>query len=190
MYSRYIEEIKKRLGEKRFYHSLCVAEEARRLAAKYGANPDKADLAGILHDITKEQRGVEQLEMMGKYGLEFSQLELFSEKLWHAKTGAALAEHELLIDDREILDAIRYHTTGRAGMTLPEKVLFLADFTSKDRDYEDVEVMRSLADESMDAAILYALKYTIKDLLRKEKAVHPDTLAAYNEITMKRGQSK
>ncbi|MBP3691914.1 MAG: hypothetical protein J6I80_01575, partial [Clostridia bacterium] len=90
--------------------------------------------------------------------------------------------------DKEIISAIKYHTTAKADMTLLERVLFLADFTSEDRDYEDVDIMRALTEQSMELAMTYALKYTITDLLHKDVAIHPDTVAAYNYIKAKRGK--
>ena len=104
-----------------------------------------------------------------------------AEKLWHAISGAAYVEHLLGIDDREIIDAIRYHTTARGNMTLLDKVLYLADFTSIDRDYDDVDVMRKLVDKSMNEALLYALSYSIKDLISSGRVLHLDTINAYND---------
>lgn len=111
-------------------------------------------------------------------------------KLWHAHAGAVFIEHILGIRDADILAAVRYHTTARAGMSRLEKVLYIADFTSADRDYPDVGEMRRQADESLEAAMEYALAYSIGELLEKRQAVHPDTLAAYNEVVMhKAGQT-
>ena len=93
-----------------------------------------------------------------------------------------LIEHILHVEDADIIAAVRYHTTARAGMSLLEKVLFLADFTSADRDYPDVDEMRRRVDVSMESAMTYALGYTICDLVEKKAAIHPDTLAAYNEL--------
>ena len=92
----------------------------------------------------------------------------------------------LQVKDADILDAVRYHTTARAGMSRLERVLYLADFTSADRDYPDVDEMRRLVDVGMDEAMEYALVYSIRDLTERRQAVHPDTLAAYNELVMSR----
>ena len=98
--------------------------------------------------------------------------------------GAAYVENELHIDDPEILNAIRYHTTGRAHMTLLEKVLFVADFTSSDRDYPGVEDIRKAARKSLLEAMLSGMTYTIQDLTERRLAIHPDTIAAYNEAVL------
>lgn len=183
----YKEILKTKLVEKRYYHSLCVADEAKRIALKYGADADKCYLAGLLHDITKNSPKEEHLQIFESFGIMLSVLEKNAEKLWHAISGAAYIEHILEIKDAAILDAVRYHTTGKADMSLITKILFLADFTSLDRDYEDVEVIRGLVDKSLNEAVIYALKYSIKELVEDSKPIHPDTLAAFNEALLKEG---
>lgn len=128
-------EVRQRLSEKRFYHSQCVAEEAVRLAVLYGADPEKARLAGLLHDILKDTPAEEQLKILQGFGIMMNDTELANQKLWHAISGAAFLEFGLGIRDRELLSAVRCHTSGRKNMTLLEKVLFVADYISADRDY-------------------------------------------------------
>ena len=176
--------LKKRLNETRYSHSLCVADEAKRLAVKYGADPEKAYLAGLLHDITKNAPDEEHLKIFKDFGIILSDVEKNAKKLWHAMSGAAYAEHILGINDPEIIDAIRYHTTAKADMSLLAKILYLADFTSADRDYEDVDVIREYVDISLEKAFIYALQYSIKDLVDLQKAVHIDTVAAYNQAVL------
>lgn len=173
--------LKTRLNEKRYEHSLCVAEEAKRLAEKYGADPEKSYLVGLLHDITKNAPKAEHEELFLLCENEPSVIERQSQKLWHAITGTEFIRHRLGVTDEEVLDAVRYHTTAKADMPLLSKVLYLADFTSRDRDYEDVDVMRRLVDQSMDEAYAYALSYTVCDLASRYLAIHPDTMAAFNE---------
>ena len=182
---QYIELLKSLLKEKRFRHSLCVADEAKRLALKYGTDANKAYLAGLLHDITKNFDKAGHFELFDKYGVKLNDIELSAEKLWHAMSAPLYIEHKLLITDRDILSAIRYHTTAKRNMSPLQKVLYLADFTSFDRDYEDVDVMRELVDKSTDEAMKYALSYTIKELVDKGAAIHNDTIDAYNEIMLK-----
>ena len=99
-------------------------------------------------------------------------------------SGAAYVKHILGINDPEIIDAIRYHTTAKADMSLLAKILYLADFTSADRDYEDVDLIREYVDISLEKAFIYALQYSIKDLVDLKKAVHIDTVAAYNQAVL------
>ena len=91
----------------------------------------------------------------------------------------------LKINNTELISAIRYHTTAKRDMSLLEKIIYVADFTSADRNYPDVNVMRALADKSLEEAMIYALKYTIPKLLECDSAVHPDTLDAYNFLKVR-----
>ena len=189
-YAEYKGLLKSRLKEKRYYHSLAVADEAYRLAEKYGADSGKAYLAGLLHDITKNSDADEHLNIFNTFGIILSDIEKGSEKLWHAISGAAYIKYILNIDDAEIYDAIRYHTTARGNISLLSKIIYLADFTSADRDYEDVDVIRALVDKSLDDAYFYALSYTVKELVERGNAIHPDTIAAYNETALKKSDEK
>ena len=180
-YNKYKEILKSRLCEKRYYHSLCVADEAERLAIKYGGDAEKCYFAGLLHDITKNSPDTEHLKIFETFDIMLSVIEKNAKKLWHAMSGEAYIKYFLQIDDDELLDAVRYHTTAKADMSLTAKILYLADFTSKDRDYDDVDVIRQLVDESLDSAFIYALKYSITDLVQNSRAVHPDTVEAYNQ---------
>jgi nicotinate-nucleotide adenylyltransferase len=181
MYSEYKGLLRERLDDYRYNHSLCVADEAKRLALKCGIDPEKAYLAGLLHDVTKNASQEEHLQIFARFDIILNDIEKNAKKLWHAISGAAFCEGVLGIKDSEIIDAIRYHTTAKANMSPLCKLLYLADFTSLDRNYPDVDVMRGLVDESFDKAFVYALQYTIKDLCDQKRAVHFDTLAAYNE---------
>lgn len=179
------EVLKQRLNEKRYYHSLCVADEAKRLAEKYGGDIEKAYLAGLLHDITKNAPDEEHLQIFKQFGIILTDIEQNAKKLWHAMSGALYVKNILGISDPEIIDAIRYHTTAKADMSLLAKILYLADFTSKDRDYEDVDVIREYVDESLGKAFVYALQYSITDLVNQGRAIHPDTVEAYNQAVFK-----
>ena len=180
----FVEEIKKKLSEYRFYHSLNVADEAKRLALKYGADPEKAYTAGLVHDIMKDTPKNEQLKLFEKYNINLTPVELESPKTWHAMSGEAYLRNELNVTDEEILKAVRYHTTARAGMSLLEKVLYIADYTSAERNYDDVDVMREKADRSLEEAMLYGLQFTINEMVTEGRAVHPDSIHAYNEVAI------
>lgn len=183
-YEEYKEILKKRLTPKRYIHSLAVADEAVRLSEKYGCDAEKAYTAGLLHDICKDEPAEELLQTVNKYGIILSALEKNAPKLWHAMAGSAYIEKELGIDDREILDAVRYHTTARADMSLLDKILYLADFTSADRDYPGVEDMRKAVDISLEQAMEAALSFSVIDLVESGRAVHPDTVEAYNQMIL------
>ena len=178
------EILKNRLKGKRFRHSLNVADSSLYLAKKYGADEKKAYIAGLLHDCTKNETEESQLNFFADNGIILTQLELSNPKLWHAMTAPLFVRNELGIDDEELLLALRFHTTGRAGMSLLEKIVYIADYISLERDYPDVDVMRSLADKSLEMAALYSLKYSLSSLSHSERVIHPDSLSFYNELIM------
>lgn len=179
---QYIDIIRGRLTPKRFRHSLAVAEQAKHLAEKYGADVEKAYTAGLLHDILKDTDGDSQLQILQEFGILLDDVEKGSPKLWHARAGAVFIENILGIQDADMLNAVRYHTTGRAGMSLLETILYLADFTSADRNYPDVEVLRELTERDLLSAMEYAVAYTIDDLKATNCRVHPDTTDCYNDV--------
>lgn len=183
---RIIELIRSKLEVRRFQHSLNVAESARYLAEKYGYDADKAYTAGLLHDVMKNSSPEEQLGVITEAGIELLPEERANKKLWHAIAGAAYIKKVMGIDDRELYRAVRYHTTGRAKMTLLEKIVYLADYISAERSYPGVDDMRRLCDESMDEAILYALEFGIPDLVRRGNVIHPDSVDLYNEVVIKK----
>ena len=181
-FDEYKQVIRERLSDYRYEHSLCVAQSAVELAERYGADREKAFVAGVLHDVMKEATKKEQLEVIKRAGMSLTPLELSNKKFYHQTSGAAFAKVELGIEDEEILSAIRYHTTGKADMTLMEEIVYLADFISADRDYRDVDIMRAMTASSKEEGLLYGTRYTITSVVNKGKILHPDTVEAYNWI--------
>lgn len=184
MYNKeeYINLIKSRLSDYRFHHSMCVADRAVELAEKYGLDTEKAYIAGVLHDVMKEDSLDNQRELIESDGYKMTELELGSKNIYHQMSGAMYVKKVLGIADEDIIGGIRYHTTGRANMTIFEMLIYLADFTSKDRNYPDVDIMREKTDASMLDAMLYSLRYTILKLADDNKQIHPDTLDCYNWV--------
>lgn len=179
---QFTEIIRRRLSDYRFEHSLAVARESKRLALLYGENPEKAYTAGLLHDILKDTPKNEQKQIADNFKIPLDAVEQVNTKLWHARIGSIFLEHILGIRDQDMLNAVRYHTTARAGMSLLEKIVYIADFTAEGRNYPDVEEMRKRSNESLESAMRYALAYTLQDLESKGCLVHPDTVAAYEEV--------
>ena len=173
---KYTQIVKDRLSDYRFHHSVCVSESAKALARRYGADENKAELAGILHDICKEDSLDDQLDIINRAGYSMTELELNNKNCYHQLSSSAYAKVVLGIDDDEILNSIRYHTTGRANMSLMEEIIYLADFISADRKYKDIDIVRQEAEYGM----LYATKHTIKSVIDREIPLHPDTLDTYN----------
>ena len=138
--------LRSRMNEHRFEHSLNVAKRAVFLAKKYGADPEKAEFAGLIHDICKGIPNEEQLAIIENAGIELDEDTLKSPALWHSIAGAVYSEHELSVTDNDVLNAIRYHTSGRGKMSILEKVVYMADLTSAERNYPDAEYTRNLTD--------------------------------------------
>lgn len=182
--SEYRKIITAKLDYYRLHHSECVSECAAALAEKYGADAGKARLAGLLHDVMKNAGRAEQLAELEKAGITLSAVELVNPKVWHQLSGAAFLKNEKIVCDEEILGAVRWHTTGRAGMTLLEKIVYIADFISADRDYPDVDVVRKLAQQSLEEAIFYTARYTVKKLASADLPIHPATVECYNDMIL------
>lgn len=183
---RYRELLRGKLNSRRLFHSECVSECAGVLAERYGASVEKARLAGLLHDVMKNAPANEQLALMP----DITPLELLNSKVWHQISGEAFLRQNGIVTDEEILGAVRWHTTGKAGMTLLEKIIYVADFISADRDYKDVEVVRRLAYISLEHAILYTSRYTVNKMVSQDLLLHPATVECYNDMLMHFGIQK
>ena len=178
-------EMERRIPARRFLHVLGVEKQAVLYAKRLGEDVEKAAAAALLHDVTKCCTDEEHMAIAKKYNVPMTELERKSPKLYHAITGAAVAKYELGITDEEILQAIYYHATAKEGMSTLCKIVYLADFTEENRDYEGVEEIRKQVEESFEGGYLYALEYTIYELMGKKVLIHPQTLAARNEARMK-----
>lgn len=173
--------VKEQLTDHRYQHTIGVMETAIILAAKYGVDEKKAELAAIFHDYAKFRPKDEMKQIILDQGLEQNLLRFHSE-LWHAPVGAYLVEIEVGITDLEILDAIRYHTSGREGMTLLDRVIYLADYIEPGRHFPGVEEVREMAKENLDKALTQAVKNSIQFLMKKNQPVYPDTIYTYNDL--------
>lgn len=165
----------------RMHHSHCVAEQAVHLAKRYGAPEKLAYIAGLLHDICKNWPLEQQLQRILKSVIIWDNLILQLPPLWHGFSAYGYLRDELNLQNIDILNAVYYHTTGRAGMSLLEKIIYIADLTSSDRTYGDAERMRLIADVSLDDAIREALEYTRDKLLRDGTPASRDTIAVCAE---------
>lgn len=175
--------LKIRLSKKRYTHSLNVADAALKLAEKYGADIEKAYLAGLVHDICKEVPTDEQLAMAQKCRQGIDETEKKIPALYHAAAGSWYGENVLHIHDEDILNAVRYHTTGRAGMSRLEECVYLADLISEDRTYKDVGRMRRLAFEDINGAMLEAARFTLSDVIAKGSFIPENSMQTYNYYT-------
>lgn len=182
--------LKKILSAKRYSHSLNVAAECRKLAIKYGEDSDKAYFAGLLHDICKELPDEKQLELVKKSTFTVCREELETRSLWHAVAGAYFIKTEFGVEDIDLLNSIRFHTVGRAGMSRLEEIVYLGDLVSADRDYKDVDKMRKLAYSDLNSAMLEALAFSMKSVIKKGGLIPLCTAEGYNFYTRLVGEEK
>ena len=165
------------LKRRRVPHVLGTEETAARLARRYGAEEESARRAALLHDCTKRLSAGEQLELCRHYHIDLDEYEQREAKLLHAKTGAAVARDVFGVSD-EIYWAIWWHTTGKADMTLLEKILYLADYMEPTRDFCDLRELRRLAFEDLDRALLLGFTMAVEDLSDQGMALHPNSVYA------------
>ena len=167
-YRKEIEKyVKSHLSDKRWNHTVNVVSEAEKLCQMYGGDMEKCVTAAIFHDVVKELPNEELNALVRKFG--FDEKYIDSPNLSHGKIAAALLKHEWGIDDEDIINAVSYHTTGRAGMSKTEKIVFIADAIEPTRVYNGVEAIRKATYEDLDRGCLKSLTDTVEHL--KEKGV-------------------
>ena len=171
-----IEYIERNMTEKRKIHTYAVVEEARKLSQRYGEDMEKAELAALFHDFF---RGVSEKALNGyvrQLGLDSSYLNNCN--LAHSKIAAFLMEHEYNITDQDMINAVSYHTTGRANMSRLEKIIYLADAIEPNRNYPGVEKVRELAFQDLDKACLLSLEHSIDYVNCRGLYLDQDTMLA------------
>lgn len=173
--------LKERMNEHRYTHSVNVARRAEFLAKRNGADLEKAYFAGLVHDICKGIPKEEQLVIIKSSETKISKSTEEAPNLWHSLAGAIWLEHEFGVTDSDVLNAVKYHTTGRAGMSILEKVIYMADLTSDERSYPDAEYTRKLTDKSLDMGIAYGVRWICNDLLSRGQNPGEDSLALLKE---------
>jgi predicted HD superfamily hydrolase involved in NAD metabolism len=169
------------MPDKRWKHTLGVVASAIMLARRFGADSDRAELAALLHDYAKAWPTDRQERVIRDNGLPAELLE-YDKELWHAHAGAWAVQQEHGIDDLQVLDAIRFHTSGRESMTLLDKVVCLADYIEAGRDFPGVNKIRELAEHSLEEALVAGFDSTITLLVEKRKRIFPLTVLARNGL--------
>ena len=164
------------LSEGRYEHTLRVADTAEDLAVAHDLDANRARLAALLHDAAREPGPEGFLELADKWRLQVGDLERQSPKLLHGPVAAELARRELGIEDEEVLEAIRAHTTGRPGMGPLALVLYVADKIEPARDYPSVGRLRKLAREDLNEAAAESLRRAIAHNEGRGKATHPASI--------------
>ncbi|MEQ2456150.1 bis(5'-nucleosyl)-tetraphosphatase (symmetrical) YqeK [Flavonifractor hominis] len=172
---------------KRIAHIQGTEQEAVQLARRWGADEESARRAAILHDCTKYLDMDEQLQLCAKYGIVLDELEQQAVKLLHSKTGACVARDVYGVSDA-VYEAIFWHTTGKADMTLLEKILYIADYMEPTRDFPGVERLRELAYQDLDAAVCLGCEMSIQEMKERGLPVHPNTVKARDWLRKSNGK--
>lgn len=167
------------MSEKRFRHVLGVEKTAVELAKRYSYSEEKASIAGLTHDYAKERTDDEFIMVIKRDGYDLNLLK-YGNAIWHGLVGADFVERELGIDDEEILQAIRLHTTGDARMSMLDKIIYVADYIEPGRDFPGAEEARMLAESDLNEAVAFETKHTLMHLLENEQLIFPKTLETYN----------
>lgn len=178
-----IKEIKKKLEKelesKRYEHTIGVADTSFALALRYGYDPEDAYVAGLLHDCAKCLDGEKRMSLCKKYNVEFTKVEIENPFLIHAKLGATLAKEKYGIEDKNIISAIRFHTTGKADMNLLEKIVFSADYMEPNRKLIlGLDEIRETIFHDFDKAVYLILVNTMKHLKNKGQVIDYNSVLA------------
>ena len=174
--------VKGSISEKRFKHTEGVVETALKLAQVYGVNEEQARVAAVLHDAARGLPGPVLLERCREFCIEIDEVEEAVPDLLHGKLAAGLAEQKFGIKDREILQAVKYHTTGYKNMSALDKIIFIADMIEPGRDFPGVTDLRELSFSNLDEAVRAGLESTIRHVLDKGLVIHPASIEARNSL--------
>lgn len=171
--------VKEQLSEKRYNHSVGVMERSEELAKLYGADVEIAKKIGIAHDIAKEISEEDKLKYVKDNNIEIDEVEKENTPLLHAKIGKDIAIKKFGFSE-SMGQAIANHTTGNKDMDIYSKILFIADRTSKERNFEDIEYIKELEKKDIDEAVLYILDKKIKLQIEKRAPIHLNGIIARN----------
>lgn len=165
------------LNPNRVAHVLGCRDTAVALAERWGTDVTDAARAGLLHDITKVFDGPAQLTLAGEYGIMLDEFSRKNPKTLHALTGSVVAQR-MFGENGAVVQAIRHHTTGKAGMNTLEKIIYVADYMEPNRDFPGVERLRELAFRDLDAALKLGLEMTLALLHQQGREVSPESAEA------------
>lgn len=174
--------ITNQLSKDRRDHSFRVAEVAKHLAKKYGENEENAELAGLLHDYAKEH-SPEELKRWILQSTLPKNLLFYHSAIWHGPVGALMLKQKFGVNNRDILNAVYCHTTGKEHMSTFDKIIFVSDYIEPARKISGIEEVRKAADKDIDLATYLILKNTITYLMSNRYTIFPSTFYAYNELS-------
>jgi predicted HD superfamily hydrolase involved in NAD metabolism len=178
-------KIKTMLNPKRFQHSINVVRASVKLGKIYGVDEYKCRIAGITHDCAKYFNDKALITHAVEYGIIIDNIQNNIPSLLHGPVAAMYSKEIFNIIDQDILNAIWYHTTGRAGMSNLEKIIYLSDLIEESRDFKEVNSIRKTAEIDLDEALLLACNCTLNYIMRSNTLIHPLTIEFRNSLLMK-----
>lgn len=184
-YDKMKEKIKGYLTPCRYEHTLGVIEAAIKLASKYQVEENSAKIAALLHDCAKNKGEETLLRLAKENNIQLNEVEKMQPSLLHGPIGSVIAQKDFGIKNKDILNAIRYHTTGKKNMTTLEKIIYLSDYIERGRNFPGVEKLRIESKKDLDQALLLAFNQTIEYVLKKGSLLHVNTVKARNDIIIK-----
>ncbi len=176
--------LKKYISGSRLKHSISTEKTAVKLAKLYNVDVKKAALAGLMHDIAKDLSKSKRDALIKKYKIELDVIEEINPDIIHGKLGALILK-ENGITNQKVLDAVEHHTMGSEGMSKLEKIIYLADLIEPKRNFKGVKRLRFYASKDLDVALFESMKFSLLNVLKKDKPIHPKTLDAYNNLLVK-----
>jgi len=187
-----VEYLQSALSKKRYDHSIHVANKAVELAKIYGSDIHKARLAGLVHDCAKEMAKDELIYFIKLEGNEPDSVSLVEKELLHGPAAVYLCKNKFHIEDEEILSAVQFHTTGKANMSILDKIIYISDLIEVGRKFPEVEELRNLAIVDINSALIKSFDATISYIIQKRRMIHPDTINARNYLlrNLKNGDEK
>lgn len=176
--------VKQTLSPERFEHSKGVMERCIEFATMYGEDVEKAKLMGIAHDIAKEIPREKRVELAEADGVKLDEFEKQNKALIHSKHGAVICKRDFGFSD-DMCEAIANHTAGKSNMSKLDKILYLADYCEKTRDFPEAIKAYELGKQDLDKGCLFALTEKIKYMLEIGSPIHKDSIDAYNDMVKK-----
>lgn len=184
--AKYLELLAQFLGAKRVRHSNNVADTAVGLAQRFAPElAEKAELAGLLHDNAKRFKPAELTDMASRLDIELTAGEREQPELLHGKIGAVLLGERFGVDDEDIAQAVADHVTGRPGMGLLSRILYVADQAALDREFPGIDALREVAQQDLEQAVLLVVKHKLNYVMLKNCQIEEQSVALYNEMIAK-----
>lgn len=167
------------LRKPRFEHCQRVEQMSIKLAKMYGVDPERAGIAGLVHDYAKQRPAKDFIKAIKKYKMDPILLQ-YGNPIWHGMVGWHFVQNELGINDAEILDAVKYHTVGNRYMTKLQQIVYMADYIEMGRDFPGVDLARKITFKNLQKGVAYQTKHTLEYLIQNNQNVFPKMLDTYN----------